>query len=315
MLASSPIIVLLLVSLPSSARREVSISSQEWLAPTDTICEMFSMGVSKFLLESTTLVNDGSVFSEVVNVTMVNEIADCARKYGTGTALLLGTDSYPYHECSPDIFSFATFESQIQSYITQYNVEEVRFWVWVGNCQQFFWQIAQRVGWIISRKLKTRSGKPVRASIGFGAEPLDSPLWKYVEAARLGRLFDTVSIHFGHPTLLSNNMVDADFARQAVQRLLTLGVPASKIELSVEAMGYSPGKFQPPRTYAELIAKGALPFSNGHFEDYTYQSQKQVLEKTCLVEDRGLYGFSISTISEDLPARTRSSLLYAALHF
>ncbi|EEQ98899.1 hypothetical protein Pmar_PMAR012912 [Perkinsus marinus ATCC 50983] len=110
-------------------------------------------------------------------------------------------------------------------------------------------------------------------------------------------------------------MVNVDFARQAVQRLLTLGVPASKIELSVEALGFSPGARQPPRTYAELVASGALPFSNGHFEDYVYQSQKQVLEKTRLVKDRGLYGSSISTVLYDLPAKNRSSLLNAALYY
>ncbi|KAF4647942.1 hypothetical protein FOL46_003562, partial [Perkinsus olseni] len=197
---------ILFVLVPSNIGRTVSFSSQEWVLPIDDICDMFSRGVDKFYLEGATLLSSGSIYSQVKNDTMVNEIADCARKYGTSMSLLLWTDDYPYDECSPGLLNFTAFKHQLQSYITQYDVDEVTFWIGAGKCEQFHWQISSKISRIIRRSLKTRSGKPVRASLGFAAESLDSPLWNYVVEARVGRYFDTVSVHFGHPGLVDERI-------------------------------------------------------------------------------------------------------------
>ncbi|KAF4651276.1 hypothetical protein FOZ61_010623 [Perkinsus olseni] len=315
-MVSSPhsIIAILFAFMLCSGGVDVSFSSQEWLLPTNDICGMFSLGVNKFLLEGTTVVNDGSVFSEVLNVTKVNEIADCAKKFGTSMSLLLWTDDYPFDECSRSTFNFTTLKHQLQSYVTQYDVDEVTFWIWVGNCQQFSWQIARKIGWIIRTKLRTRLGKSLRASLGFAAEPFDSPLWQYIRPARLGRYYNTISVHFGSPGVVDSRAVDDRFARAVVERLVTLGISPRRIELSVAAQGYQKLTLQ-PSTYFELSKKGAPPFSNGYFEDYVYQSQQQVVEKTHLIEERGLRGFSLQTIDFDLPVKNRSSLLYAALYY
>ncbi|KAF4651273.1 hypothetical protein FOZ61_010620, partial [Perkinsus olseni] len=70
---------ILFVLVPSNIGRTVSFSSQEWVLPIDDICDMFSRGVDKFYLEGATLLSSGSIYSQVKNDTMVNEIADCAR--------------------------------------------------------------------------------------------------------------------------------------------------------------------------------------------------------------------------------------------
>ncbi|KAF4703736.1 hypothetical protein FOZ62_010815, partial [Perkinsus olseni] len=130
--------------------------SQEWLLPTHDICQMFSLGVNKFLLDGSALLYNGSIVSEVENVTKVNEIADCAKTY----------DDYPYDECSPGKFNFTAFKFEAQSYIAQYDVDELSFGIWAGKCQKFSWKIAPMIGKVIRRSLRTKSGRPVRASLG-----------------------------------------------------------------------------------------------------------------------------------------------------
>ncbi|KAF4713461.1 hypothetical protein FOZ62_020368 [Perkinsus olseni] len=305
---------ILFVLVPRNDGTMVSFSSQEWVLPVDDICNMFSRGVNKFYLEGATLLFNGSIYSEVKNVTMVNEIADCARKYGTRMSLLLWTDDYPFDECSPGKLNFTAFERELQSYVTQYNVDEVTFWIWAGKCEQFSWKISWKVSRIIRRSLKTRSGKPVGASLGFSAEPLDSPLWKYIKKASVGRYFDTISVQFGYPGLFDRRTIDVAFARDVVHRLLTYGVPAKQVELSVDTDGFQEWTLQ-PMAYSALIEEGAPRFSNGFFEDYIYQSQKQVYEKTNIIKEKGLRGFSLRSIIWDTPVDSCSSLLYAALYY
>ncbi|KAF4687515.1 hypothetical protein FOZ60_003837 [Perkinsus olseni] len=309
--------VILFVLVPRNDGAMVSFSSQEWVLPTDHFCNMFSRGVNKFYLEGATLLFNGSIYSEVKNVTMVNEIADCAGKYGTSMSLLLWTDESPFDECSPRKFNFDTFKHQLQSYITQYDVEEVTFWIWAGpvvNCEQFFWQISTKISRIIRRSLKTRSGKPVRASLGFSVEPSDSPLWKYIKSASVGKYFDTITVHFGYPGLHDRRTIDDGFARDVVHRLLTYGVPAHQIELSTDTDGFNELTFI-PMAYFELIREGASRLSNGSFHGYIYQSQKQVYEKTNIIKEEGLRGLSLRAIIWDTPVDSCSSLLYAALYY
>ncbi|KAF4699181.1 hypothetical protein FOZ63_004853 [Perkinsus olseni] len=248
---------ILFVLAPRNDGTMVSFSSQEWVLPVDDICNMFSRGVNKFYLEGATLLPDGSIYSEVKDVTKVNEIADCAKKYGTSMSLLLWTDDYPYDECSPGKLNFTAFKHQLQSYITQYDVDE-----FLGG------------------------------------------------AFRLA----LVEVYKESQRIFDRRTIDVPFAYKVVDRLLNYGVPAQQIELSVDTTGFDELTLQPV-PYSALIEKGAPRFSNGLFEGYIYQSQKQVYQKTYLIKEKGLRGFSLRSIIWDTPVDSCSSLLYAALYY
>ncbi|KAF4737573.1 hypothetical protein FOZ62_025819, partial [Perkinsus olseni] len=111
----------------------------------------------------------------------------------------------------------------------------------------------------------------------FAAESLDPSLWDYVDGAMIRRYFDTVSVHFGHPGLVDGRIVDNCFVRDVVDRLLSRGVWRHQIELSIETQGYNTSSYpsMQPILYSELIAKGAPPFSDGHFDSCIYESQQQ----------------------------------------
>ncbi|EER11430.1 hypothetical protein Pmar_PMAR011095 [Perkinsus marinus ATCC 50983] len=148
----------------------------------------------------------------------------------------------------------------------------------------------------------------------FAVEPEDSPLWNYIKLSKIEDYFDVISVHFGHPGPTDESVINDTVARKTVDYLINLGIPPQKLELSVETLGFMERTNQ-PLSYNELIEKGAPPYSDGHFDGYIYQSQKQVVEKTRIIEEKTLYGFSLQTILYDLPAKDNSSLFHAAFYY
>ncbi|KAF4654028.1 hypothetical protein FOL47_010174, partial [Perkinsus chesapeaki] len=238
------------------------------------------MGVNRFVLEGATLLNDGSILDDDLrnNITAANEITDCAKKSGVRPTVALYTDDYPFDKCTPEDFNYTNFRDQAQALVTNYGVDEVLFWIWAGNFQECSWQMARNISNVIRHHLRTTSGKTVKASLGFAAEPINTPLWDYIKKADVGNYFDTISVHFGSPGLFDARVIDISFTREIIEHLTTLGVSRSQVQLSIETSGFLLSTLM-PMAYNELIKKGAPYFGDGHFEGFVYHSQKQVHEK------------------------------------
>ncbi|EEQ98989.1 hypothetical protein Pmar_PMAR028052, partial [Perkinsus marinus ATCC 50983] len=67
------------------------------------------------------------------------------------------------------------------------------------------------------------------------------------------------------------------------------------------------------KSYRDLIDDGAPASGDGYFDDFYYNSQKQIKEKAQLVKTRRLDGLTIFYPFLDLPATNASSLLHAAV--
>ncbi|KAF4676780.1 hypothetical protein FOL47_004951 [Perkinsus chesapeaki] len=284
-----------------NAGGDVAVTSQGWVVPPKYSCQVFTIGVNRFVLEGATLLDDGSIFDDDFrnNITAASEITDCAKKSRARPSVALYTKDYPFDKCTPEGLNYTEFRDQAQALVTNYGEEEVLFRIWAGNFQESSWQMARNISNVIRHHLRTTSGKRASASLGFAAEPVYAPLWGYIERAHVG-LFDARDIGIS-------------FTRGIIDHLTTLGVSRSQVRLSIETSGFLLSTLM-PMAYNKLIRKGVPYFGDGHFEGSVYHSQKQVHEKVELIKDERLKGFSLSHILSDLPFNDTRSLLDAALY-
>ncbi|KAF4655850.1 Autophagy- protein 9A [Perkinsus chesapeaki] len=201
----------------------------------------------------------------------------------------------------------------LSTFITDYHLDGILFELWenpfpVGTQ----WQVVNDL-LEATKTLTTRKRVPSIAAIMLLASNFttSSDFWHDVSVYLPWKYSDENSIVLDALDVDFEAQINSEWAEQVVSRLAGFSMTPSKLSLGIvpEALSYT----QPTDIYRHLVGLGAPTFGNGHFEDYYYNTQKQIKGKRDLEKKYGLRGLSFIFPSFDLPSYNTSSLISAAV--
>ncbi|EER15338.1 hypothetical protein Pmar_PMAR001388 [Perkinsus marinus ATCC 50983] len=289
----------------------VSVTPLDAFMPQDYL-DLFKAGVKHVVLAENLLSADGFIEfpGEWMTVPLAKEIHNYAVQHNATVSI--GIVPQPFMSNSSR--SLQDFVSNVQTTINNYYVDGLLFQLWLKSItpRGKEWEVVNNLTSITRSKLNSSRGNAATASIMFGSESLSSSLWEDL------RVYQPWNYTDKYYSVLYSNSVDfktqisIEWAGNITERLANMSANISDLSLTIIPEGHW-SNLSDVKSYRDLIDDGAPASGDGYFDDFYYNSQKQIKEKAQLVKTRRLDGLTIFYPVLDLPATNASSLLHAAV--
>ncbi|KAF4655848.1 hypothetical protein FOL47_009257 [Perkinsus chesapeaki] len=287
----------------------VSVANLDKLKKQDYI-DLLKAGTTQIVFAQNWLNGAGSVVipNSWINASFAADISKIADKYNATT--FVGLSALPF--IGNQSRSLYDFKMNVQSFIKSYDFDGVLFELWTKPFPQGKdWKVVSQLG-AATKSLKTGKGAAVTASLMFMAANFttSSALWNDLQTYEPWMYMDDSHAVFDSLDVDFEKQITLDWTQDVVTRLMNYTMKPSRLSLGIipEALSHT----KPSDIYRHLVDLGAPTYGNGHFEDYYYNTQKQIKEKRDLERKYGLRGLSFIFPSCDLPPYNQSSLISAA---
>ncbi|EER15329.1 hypothetical protein Pmar_PMAR001379 [Perkinsus marinus ATCC 50983] len=289
----------------------VVVTSLDALMPRDYL-DLFTSGVNHVVLAENWLSADGSIIfpGAWMTVPLAKEIHNYAVQHNATVSI--GIVPQPF--INNNSRSLQDFVSNVQTTINNYYVDGLLFEFWLKSFTPSGdeWEVVNNLTSLTRSKLNSSRGNAATASVMFSGESLSSSLWEDLKVYQPWNYTDK------YYSVLDSNSVDfktqisIEWASNITNRFANYSANISHLSLTIIPEGRL-DNLTDAKPYRELFDDGAPASGDGYFDNFYYNSQKQIKEKAQLVKTKRLGGLSILFPNFDLPATNASSLLHAAV--